>query len=195
MDAETFTKLMLESLAKYGLDAAKIICQCYDGVAVMNGYKSGVAKRLQDLLNKTIPYIHCFNHRLRLVIVETVKIIQSIKEFFEQIQLIYTSFKKPKIKQLYEGSAVKRLIDTRWTDHYEATKAVRQNYAEIVRTLNRVKNDKSNAIHLDGDDIAICIGIHSVITRPKFAFTLVFMNQLLSMIEPADAIFQKHEMS
>lgn len=30
LDAEAFTKLMLDSLATYGLDAGKIICQCYD---------------------------------------------------------------------------------------------------------------------------------------------------------------------
>lgn len=152
LNAEAFTKLMLDSLTKYGLDPKRIICQCYDGAAVMNGYKSGVAKRLQDILNKIIPYVHCFNHRLRLVIIDTVKQIQSIKAFFEQIQLIYTSFKKPKIKKLYEGTAIKRLIETRWTGHLQSTKAVHSNYVEIVNTLKRVKDDKKNSLHLDGDE-------------------------------------------
>lgn len=195
VDAATFTKLMIDSLIKYGLDPKKIICQCYDGAAVMNGYKSGVAKRLQDLLNKKIPYVHCFNHRLRLVIIDTVKRIQLIKEFFEQIQLIYTSFKKPKIKKLYDGSAIKRLIDTRWTGHFQATKAVYQNYSEIVNTLKRVSEDEQNALKLDGDDIAICMGILSVITQKKFVFSLVFMDAFLSTLEPADSIFQMREMS
>lgn len=195
VDAKAFTKLILDSLNAYGLDPKKIICQCYDGAAVMNGYKSGVAKRLQDELQKTIPYVHCFNHRLRLVIIDTVTQIQSVKEFFEQIQLIYKSFKKPKVKQLYEGSAIKRLIDTRWTGHFQAVKAIRQNYVAIVNTLGQIKDDKSNKQGLDGDDIAICVGLHSVITKPKFAFLLVFMDKLLSTLEPADAIFQKREMS
>lgn len=114
VDADSFTQLLLASLVKYELNAHMIISQCYDGAAVMNGYKSGVAKRLQIILNKIIPYIHCFNHRLRLVIIETIKQVAAVKEFFEIIQMIYTAFKKPKIKKLYDGTAVKRLIETRW---------------------------------------------------------------------------------
>lgn len=195
VDALSFTRLLLSSLESYGLDAKKIISQCYDGAAVMNGYKSGVAKRLQEMLEKFIPYIHCFNHRLRLVIIETVKKVASVKEFFEQIQMIYTAFKKPKIKKMYEGTAIKRLIDTRWTGHYQATKAVRANYPQIVATLEQVKNDNYNRMKLDGDDIATCIGILSVITQKKFVFNLVYMDELLTALAPADAIFQSREIS
>lgn len=193
LDAHAFTKLLIESLNLYGLDAKKIISQCYDGAAVMNGYKTGVAKRLQEELGKIIPYVHCFNHRLHLIVVHTVKEIKSVKQFFEQLQLIYHTFKKHKIRQLYEGKAVKRLLDTRWNGHMQATKAVLENYSEIVSTLLLVKNDKPHQI--DGDDIATCIGILSVITQKQFVFLLVFMEEFLSAIAPADTLFQKQEMS
>lgn len=81
VDANAFTQLLLKSLADYGLDSKKILSQCYDGAPVMNGYKSGVAKRLEDELEKTIPYVHCFNHRLRLVIIDTVR---QIMKFYWQ---------------------------------------------------------------------------------------------------------------
>lgn len=80
VDALSFTQLLLSCLLSYGLDAMKILSQCYDGAAVMNGYKSGVMKRLQEMLEKIIPYIHCFNHRLRLVIIDTVKQVASVEE-------------------------------------------------------------------------------------------------------------------
>lgn len=98
LHADAFTKLMLNALEKYGLDPQRIICQCYDGAAVMNGYKSGVAKRLQDSLQKVIPYVHCFNHRLRLVIVDTVKLIEPIRQFFDQIHLTTRHSKKQKLR-------------------------------------------------------------------------------------------------
>lgn len=193
VDAQSFTQLLLSSLESYGLNAKKIISQCYDGAPVMNGYKSGVAKRLEVCLEKSIPYIHCFNHRLRLVIIETVKVVDSIKEFFEVIQMIYTAFKKPKIAKLYEGTAVQRLIDTRWTGHFTATKAVRKNYQELVKTLKKIKNDKKNTMKLDGDDIALCIGIHAVVTTNKFVFNLVYMDEFLAALAPADTVFQSHD--
>lgn len=139
-------------------------------------------------MDTRLKYVHCFNYRLRLVIIDTVKQIVAVKDFFEQIQMLYTSFKKPKIKKLYEGTAVKRLIDTRWSGHLQATKAVLQNYSEIVTTLEKVKDDKSNSIKLDGDDKATCIGILSVITQLKFVFILIFMDELLSALAPADTI-------
>lgn len=142
-------------------------------------------------MKKTIPYVHCFNHRLRLVIVTTVKQINSVKEFFEQLKLIYSTFRKPKIKKMYEGSAVKRLIDTRWTGHYQATKAVLANYTDIVSVLKHFQDDQQNTLNLDGDDIATCIGILNVITKKKCVFLLVFMDELLSALAPADTIFQK----
>lgn len=135
LDAAAFTKLLIDSLTNYGLNPQNIISQCYDGAPVMNGYKTGVVKHLQDTLNKVIPYVHCFNHRLHLVIVHTIKAIRLIKEFFEYLQLIYETFRKPKIRKIYEGKSVKRLLDTRWNGHKQAVDAVFENYSEIVRTL------------------------------------------------------------
>lgn len=130
----------------------------------MNGYKSGVKKRLEDAVGKTVPYVHCFNHRLRLVIIDTVRQISSIREFFDQIQLIYHTFKKPKITKIYEGSKIiiKNLIETRWTGHFRATISVCRNFRGIVETLNKIKHDKEKTFQLDGDDIAICTGILNV---------------------------------
>ncbi|KAJ6649143.1 Zinc finger MYM-type protein 1, partial [Pseudolycoriella hygida] len=190
-DAETFTTLTLDSLCPYGLDAMRILSQCYDGASVMNGYKSGVAKRLQDVLKKIIPYVHCFNHRLHLVIIHVVKQIQAVKEFFDQLQLIYTMLKKPKIKKIHEGKSMKRLIDTRWTGHKDAAKAILQNYYEFVDTFKLAVKNISKEI--DGEDIAICTGILAVITRKTFVFILVCINEILSFLAPADVIFQKRE--
>lgn len=46
---------------------------------------------------------------------------------------------------------------------------------------------------MDGDDIATCIGIHTVITTKKFVFNLVYMDQFLAALAPADTVFQSHE--
>lgn len=190
-DAETFTSLTLNSLSRYGLDVQRILSQCYDGAAVMNGYKSGVARRLQDELNKTIPYIHCFNHRLHLVIIHVIKQIQTVKEFFDQLQLVYTMLKKPKIKKIHEGKSMHRVIDTRWTGHKGAVHAMLQNYVDFVNTFEQAVKNTSNKI--DGEDIAICTGILTVITRKAFVFTLMTVNEILEVLAPADVVFQKRE--
>lgn len=135
------------------------------------------------------------DHRLCLVIIDSVKQVPSIKEFFEPIQMIYIAIKKPKVMKLYEGSEVKRLIDTLWAGHFKATRALRNNYTQIVETLQKVKNGKNNSMKLDGDDIATCIGIHTVIATKKFVFNLVYMEEFLATLAPADNVFQNHEIS
>lgn len=95
VDAESFANLLLKSLETYGLDAMEILGQCYDGTAAMNGYKrykSGVAKRLENVLKKIIPYIHCFNLRLHLIIIHTVKQVHGTKQIFDQLQFIFNFF-------------------------------------------------------------------------------------------------------
>lgn len=86
---------------------------------------------------------------------------------------------------------MKRLIETRWSGHKTAARAMLQNYTGFVETFElAIKNTSKD---LDGEDIAICTGILTVITRKTFVFTLVVMNEILNIIEPADVIFQKRE--
>lgn len=190
-DADAFTKLLLKSIKTYHLDANNILSQCYDGAPVMNGYKSGVAKRLQDELNKVIPYIHCFNHRLHLVVIHLVSRIASVAEFFDQLKLIFTTFRKPKVRKLYDGHSLKRLLETRWSGHYNSVKSLKSNYKDVISTLNKIKNDID--VDICGDDKAICFGILEVISKKEFVFLLLFLDEILSVIKPADTIFQKRD--
>lgn len=192
LDAKAFTQLTLGSLNNYGLDANKILSQCYDGAPVMSGYKSGVAKQLQDELHKIIPYVHCFNHRLHLVIVHTVNQIRSVRQFFEHLQTLYNFFKKPKVKKLYDGKSVEKLIDTRWAGHLKATKAVRANYTEISSALDKAKDANSK---LDGEDIAMAIGLSKVIKQKEFVFLLAFMSDFLDSLGPVDRLLQSRSIS
>lgn len=77
------------------------------------------------------------------------KIKTTIKLFFEKLQLIYSIFKKPKIKQAYKGTSLKRLLDTRC--HFQATKTIFENFHEIVAALEEIKCNRS--IKMDGEDI------------------------------------------
>lgn len=61
--------------------------------------------------------------------------------------------------------------------------------------MKKVQDDKRNELNLDGDDIATCIGILNVISKKKFVFLSIFMNDFLSSLAPADTILQQREMS
>lgn len=115
-----------------------------------------------------------------------------MKQFFEQLQLLYTFFRKPKVKNLYQGKSIKRLLDTRWTGYLQATKAVFENFSEIVSTLDEAKSAKTN---LDGEDIATAIGLCNIMKQKKFVFLLAFMKTFLELFGPVDRSLQSRDIS
>lgn len=139
-DAETNAELILKSLKKYSLDVLYILSQCYDGANVMSGDFGGIQRILQNKLGKIILYVHCFNHRLHLVVIAIFENIEMARLFFDNIKLIYTFFHRAKVQSLYEGSPILNLIVTRWAGHVRATNVVYENYDEIIKTLPKVNH-------------------------------------------------------
>lgn len=123
LNAKAIAAAILGTMDKFGLDKTKLISQCYDGAAVMSGKKGGVQKIIADKLERRIPFIHCFNHRLHLVIIDAVSSIQIVKEFFDYIRAIHNFFSLFHVKKEYEGTSISRLLPTRWSGHYQATKS------------------------------------------------------------------------
>lgn len=184
--------VILKSLEKYGINIEKLLSQCYDGAYVMSGHKGGVQTIIQEKLNRRIPYVHCFSHRLHLVLIDAIKLVDLAKLYFDQTNMIYKFFKLYKVKKVYEGKALHRLITTRWEGHFKSTKAICENYVEIVECLNEI-GEKGVSFGLDGDDIATATGIHACITKPQFIYTMLFMKDILEIIKPADKILQSRE--
>ncbi|KAJ6648887.1 Zinc finger MYM-type protein 1 [Pseudolycoriella hygida] len=190
-DAETNAELILKTLKKYGLDVLYILSQCYDGANVMRGDHGGIQRIIQDKLAKVIPYVHCFNHRLHLVIIAVIENIEMVRIFFDNIKLIYSFFHRAKIQSLYKGSTILHLVVTRWAGHVRATNVVYENYDEIIETLPQVKSHTS--YNFDADDIALSTGILSAMKKPEFVFMLEFMKTFLNTISPADKILQSRD--
>ena len=67
-DADAITSVLLDCINSCGIDPKKMISLCYDGAAVMSGRYGKVQTKIQEALNKRIPYVHCFNHQLHLVL-------------------------------------------------------------------------------------------------------------------------------
>ena len=60
----------------------------------MSGVKSDVQKLLQDAIGKQIPYVHCFNHQLHLVVAHAMEIEPKAKNFLALCQQLYVFFKR-----------------------------------------------------------------------------------------------------
>lgn len=123
-DAEALTGVIIDELtsARYGTD--KILHQVYDGASLMSGRHGGVQKLLQNKLDRTIPYIHCFNHQLHLVVIHAMSSEAAVEDLFGVCNMLYNFIRKPTLAILYKGETLKRLLDQRWTGHLATVKVV-----------------------------------------------------------------------
>ena len=71
LDASSLAGEIMRQLGQLGLDPSKCISQCYDGASVMSGHLAGVQAIVQRTLGHGCLYIHCYAHRLNLVLVDT----------------------------------------------------------------------------------------------------------------------------
>lgn len=105
---------------------------------------------------------------------------------------LYKFFKQYKVKKLYEGTSLKKLIATRWEGHLQTTSAISDNYVELIKCLRQiVNNDVDHG--LDGEDVAKATGILTCISKPEFVYIMVFLKDLLEILKPADKILQSRE--
>lgn len=70
---EALSSTILSNLQRYGLDLNFLRGQGYDGAGAMAGRISGVAARIQAQYPLAY-YVHCFSHKLNLVIVEACQV-------------------------------------------------------------------------------------------------------------------------
>ena len=119
-DVEYITSEILTHLSDAGYSADNILSQCYDGASVM----SGVQALLQKKLARYVPYIHCYNHQLHLIVVHAMQSEPCAKRFFDLSSSLLKFFQHHHVSQKYDAPDLKRLLEIRWTSHYEEIKTI-----------------------------------------------------------------------
>ena len=62
------------------------VAQCYDGASVMSGRFGGVQKKVQEIVGKNCIYVHCYAHRLNLIVVSTASCIEDVRNFLAYLR-------------------------------------------------------------------------------------------------------------
>lgn len=125
------------------------VAQTYDGASVMSGCNKGVQALFRKENAPHAVYIHCYNHRLNLVIVDSVKSVRMAENFFSFLEELYVYMTAhvpyeiflTKQKELFPGKqtrTLKKLSDTRWACQYVACKVVLDTMKCVIATLSDI---------------------------------------------------------
>ena len=99
LNASSLACYIQDLIQQYDLDPTAMVSQGYDGASVMSGACSGVQKRVREYAPYAI-YIHCYAHVLNLVLVDSVKSVQSASEFFSLLEALYVFISTSKVQDL-----------------------------------------------------------------------------------------------
>ncbi|KAJ3590148.1 hypothetical protein NHX12_008102 [Muraenolepis orangiensis] len=189
-DAKTLTQTLIAEIRKVGLSTDTIVSQVYDGASLMSGRHGGVQRLLQDELGREIPYVHCFNHQLHLVVVHAMSGERAIEDLFNICNVLYKFTRKPTVAAHYQGNTLKRLLEQRWTGHLATVQIILKSFQDIVELLRHVENSASFPADLRME----AAGLLSRILKPSFKFHTQIICKILSLLEPANRMMQSEEM-
>ncbi|KAF0725460.1 zinc finger MYM-type protein 1-like, partial [Aphis craccivora] len=89
LDAQSLCNTIHKFLVSINLDITKCIAQSYDGASVMPGCNNGVQAKIRELSKNACPYVHCYAHRLNLVLVDTAKKVEALDEIIGLLEAVY----------------------------------------------------------------------------------------------------------
>jgi len=183
LTANALTSKICEKLSSSGIDIQKCVGQCYDGASVMSGCVAGVQAKIRAVVSQAI-YTHCYNHQLNLIVVDCVKNIPLVAEFFVILQQLYVfisgSAVHPVFLNMQSGNLkleLKRLSDTRWSCQHASCLAVLQCLPAVLSTLEQFSVVDNSSADRSMQATSLLQFING-----KFAVQLVMFENLLQKV-------------
>ena len=126
-NADKIIKSILDELQQNGLYIMMCQGHAYDNASTMAGIRSGVQCRIKQVNSKSM-FIPCANHSLNLAGVHAVASSEYSATFFAVVERVYSFFsassQRWEVLFKHVPIVVKRVIETRWSVHYKAVKAL-----------------------------------------------------------------------
>ncbi|PNX59533.1 zinc finger MYM-type protein 1-like, partial [Trifolium pratense] len=177
----------------------------------MRGEFNGLQRKILDE-NPYALYVHCYAHRLQLVVVSVASSCSSIHDFFEYISLIVTttsasckrmdalreaqhndiltqlaSGEISKGMGLHQQSSLARAGDTRWGSHYTSLIRLDQMWASVLNVLSTV--DEVGRLPSQA------AGLIEKMESFKFAFILKLMLKLFGITNELSKMLQRKDLN
>ena len=111
--------------------------------------------------------------------------ITFLGSFFDQIGLLYKFFKKFKVNRMYDETSLKRVLDTRWSAHYDSACAIIGHYKHIIAAQSTIVNGDRM---FETEDVVTAIGLLNILRTESFCFNAIIMQKILGLVKSADSV-------
>ena len=163
-----------------------VVSQTYDGANVMSGKNAGLQALLSDYVRRLVIDIHCYCHKLALVVKDSLTSIPFINEHYCIVSSLYNHFKLANISNFYDGNSLKRLIETRRSGHLSSIKAIDIEIVNVINCLHATSTERSVKV----EHRAISFGLYHQLCNPEFILFNKILKEILEILNIASQIFQ-----
>lgn len=180
--------ILLGEIKKWNI-TDRIICQTYDGAAVMAGQQKGVQAIIKETYSNAM-FIHCYAHQLNLVFLHGSKTFKAVKLFISDLTMFHTFFSRsPKQSELLreKGFKLPKSYETRWNYHSRAAATISVHFTELKKAIVCVTEEE------DWDPISICLanGLLNKLSNFKFVYLLCLFKKIFVLSDNVFLVLQK----
>lgn len=184
---------ILRSLSEVNADMTKCVGQAYDGAKVMSGNVSGVQALIRKEHASFAQYIHCFAHRLNLVVLDVVHGIQPIFECLSLLQKLHNFASCASIHPIWvhlqkerglKVMTLKAISETRWACQWNMLSVICSRVEVLLDMLKTVANRHHKKEHIDDAKYYI-LRFDRALLRYIFA-----LEKILRYVKTASAFLQ-----
>ncbi|KAL1448391.1 hypothetical protein WDU94_010906 [Cyamophila willieti] len=157
----------------------------------MSGTRGGVQKIIKETYTDA-QYIHCYAHKLNLVMAKAASVNRAVRIFFSNVQGICAFFSNsPQRTQILDDIVKKRLprpVATRWTYHSRTVNIFYNHREDLIKTMEHMTSYDEI---LNNETIDQATGHLKKLKSQSFIFWLSFFQKIMPLSEILFAQFQK----
>eukprot|EP00795_Rhopilema_esculentum_P017430 gene17430-biopygen6363 len=189
LDADGLSDTIIERLQRIEANMKACVGQGYDGASVVSGHLNGVQRKLPLKTGAEMAYyVHCFCHRLNLVIVDVVKSISCVADMISLFRSLHSFLSSStvhvrwvKVQEDHKVHVMEigKVSDTRWSCQAKQFNVFWERLDILVEVLQDVIDTDTNPgrrteatgylLQIDRKFVRYLFAIRHVLNKAKFA--------------------------
>ncbi|XP_072379856.1 zinc finger MYM-type protein 1-like [Diabrotica undecimpunctata] len=169
----------------------KLVAQSYDGATVMAGQHNDLQTQIQENCPSST-FIHCYAHKLNLVLSQSTSFIKPIKNFFDNLSSFSAFFanstKRTQALDAHVINGISSIAPTRWNFQSRIVQTVKE-YKKDLSSLFQVIIENQNQ-DWDQESIICSRGLLSLLNDFDFNFFLTVFSEIFPHSEKLFKVLQ-----
>ena len=189
LNADGLSDTIIEHLQRINASMANCVGQGYDGASVVSGHLNWVQRKLPEKTGAHMAYyVHCFCHRLNLVIVDVVKSVKCVADMISLFRSLHSFLSTSTVHKRWISiqeqhkvnlMEIGKVSDTRWSCQAKQFNVLWQRLDIVIEVLQDIIDNDTDSdrtteangfkLQIDRKFVRYLFAIKHILEKAKFA--------------------------